>query len=440
MSMLIAFRAVQGAGAGGLIVLAMALIADVVSPRERGRYQGYFGAVFGASSVAGPLLGGYLTDQLSWRWVFYINVPLGILALIVTSAVLPETLRRRHVRIDWTGTVLLSTAIVCLVLLTTWGGTEYAWGSPVIIGLGIVAVVLGAAFVAVERRVDEPAIPLRLFRIRTFNVAAAVSFVLGVALFGAITYLPTFLQVANGASASNSGLLLVPMMGGMLIASMTAGQIITRTGRYRWFPVAGMAVVTVGMYLLSTLGTDSSRWESGAYMVVLGAGLGMVMQIIILATQNEAPIADLGVATSTITFFRTVGASVGVALAGALFNTRLTDLLGGGAPTGMTPEQITQLPPAEYAHMAGAFADAITMVFAYAVPLVLFGFLLTWLLKEVPLRGGPEVRSNGNGQATETAPADTAAAQVDGSGSEALRHRVPADLVDSVRSDVTTGG
>ncbi len=389
MMQLIAFRAVQGIGAGGLIVLAMALIADVVTPRERGRYQGYFGAVFGAASVAGPLVGGFLTDNLSWRWAFYVNVPLGILALFVTSAVLPKAAaRRRKVRIDWAGTLLLSSAIVSLVLLTTWGGTEYEWGSPVIVGLGVAAVVLGALFVMVERRVPEPAIPLRLFRIRTFNIASAVSLMIGIAMFGAITYLPTFLQVANGASASNSGLLLVPVMGGMLVASITAGQIITRTGRYRRFPIIGMAVTSIGMLLLSTLGTGSSRWESGLYMALLGAGIGMVMQILVLATQNEAPVEDLGVATSTVTFFRAVGGSVGVALFGALFNSRLTDLLGGAAPTGMTPEEIGQLPSADRAQLASAFADAITMVFLYAVPLLVIGFLLTWFLKEKPLRSG----------------------------------------------------
>jgi EmrB/QacA subfamily drug resistance transporter len=386
MGMLIAFRAIQGAGAGGLIVLTMAIIADVVSPRDRGRYQGFFGAVFGAASVAGPLLGGFFTDHLSWRWAFYINIPLGIVALFVTSAVLPASIRRLHVRIDWIGTALLSAAIVSLVLLTTWGGTQYAWGSPVILGLGIATVVLTVAFVVVERRVTEPAIPLRLFRMRTFVIACGVSFLIGAAMFGAITYLPTFLQVANGASASNSGLLLVPLMGGMLTASITSGQVISRTGRYRVFPIIGTAVTTVAMFLLSTLDTASSRWESGAYMALLGVGLGMVMQIIILAVQNEAPIRDMGVATSTVTFFRTVGSSVGVALAGALFSSRLRELLGGDAPTGLTPEQITHLPASEHAQLSEAFADAITRVFAFGVPVLLVGFLITWLLREAPLR------------------------------------------------------
>ncbi len=386
MGQLIAFRAIQGAGAGGLIVLAMAIIADVVSPRQRGRYQGYFGAVFGAASVAGPLLGGFFTDHLSWRWVFYVNLPLGILALFVTSAVLPRATARRRVRIDWAGTTLLSVAIICLVLLTTWGGTEYPWGSPVIIGLGIGTVAAGAAFVAVERRAAEPAIPLRLFRMRTFLVATVVSFVIGAAMFGSITYLPTFLQVANGASAGNSGLLLVPVMGGLLTTSIISGRIVSRTGRYRVFPIAGMALATLAIYLLSTLGTTSSRWESGLYMAMLGAGIGMVMQILVLATQNEAPVADLGVATSTVTFFRAVGGSVGVALFGALFNHRIVDLLGASAPTGMTPEQIAALPASEHAATAAAFADAITMVFQYSVPLLLIGSVVTWFLRETPLR------------------------------------------------------
>lgn len=404
MGMLIVFRAVQGVGAGGLIVLAQALIADIVSPRERGRYQGYFGAVFGAASVAGPLMGGFLTDHLSWRWVFYINLPLGILALIVTSATLPATRYRFRVRIDWAGIALLSGAISALVLLTTWGGDEFAWGSATIVGLGVVTAALLAAFVAVERRVEEPTLPLRLFRLPTFRIATVVSLIVGVAMYGTITYLPTFLQVANGASASNSGLLIVPVMLGLLSASVTAGQIITRTGHYRVFPVIGMAVASLGVFLLSTLDVGSSRWESGLYMFIFGAGIGMVMQIMVLATQNEAPVADLGVATSSITFFRTIGGSVGVSIFGALFTSRLAQMLGGGVPQGLTPGAINQLPDDQKAHLAGAFADAITTVFLWAVPLLLIGWMLTWWLKEKPLRTSSghvarqaEIAGNGHG-------------------------------------------
>jgi len=386
MGQLIVFRAVQGFGGGGLIVLAQAIIADVVSPRERGRYQGFFGAAFGLATVVGPLLGGFLTDHLSWRWVFYVNLPVGIVALLVTSVTLPANSRRRQVVIDWAGTGLLSVAITALVLMTTWAGNEYAWDSPVILGLGAVVVALVAAFVVVERRAAEPAIPLRLFRIRTIAIGSAVSFVVGIAMYGSTTYLPGFLQVANGASASNSGLLLIPLLGGLIGASMFAGQVVARTGRYRGFPIVGMAVASLAMLLLSTLDTGSSRLESGAYMVLLGVGIGLVMQIMVLASQNEAPLADLGVATSTINFFRAVGGSVGVAVFGSLVSRRLGQLLGDTSSLALTPEQLHALPAAQQAVIGSAFADAVGRVFLFAVPVILVGFVLTWFLRETALR------------------------------------------------------
>jgi EmrB/QacA subfamily drug resistance transporter len=404
MGLLIVFRGIQGAGAGGLIVLAQAIIADIVSPRERGRYMGYFYAGFGAASVIGPLTGGFITDHLSWRWVFYVNIPLAAIALVVTTAVLPSSPRRERVRVDWLGIGLLASAITCFVLLTTWGGNEYAWGSPVIVGLGVVSVALIPLFVAVERRAVEPALPLQLFRVRTFNIAIVVSLFVGVAMYGASTYLPTLLQVANGASASDSGLLLMPLMLGLLGASSVTGQIITRTGRYRIFPLIGTVLATLGMYLLSTLDTGSSRWESGVFMAVLGMGLGFTMQVMIIATQNETPAEDLGVATSTVTFFRTVGGSIGVALFGTLFASRLTNLVGEAA-RGLTPEQIAHLPAGERAQMASAVADSITGVFAYGVPLFVIAFLAAWLLRETPLRteSGEALRAGGAAEIVEIA-------------------------------------
>ena len=452
MGQLIAFRAIQGAGAGGIIVGAQALIADIVSPRERGRYQGYFGAVFGVSSVAGPLIGGFLTEHASWRWVFYVNLPIGLVALVVTSAVLPASVRRARVRIDWLGTTVLSAAIVCLVLVTTWGGTEHAWGSPVIVGLATAAVVLGVLFVVIERRVEEPAIPLRLFRNRTFNIASAVSLIIGAGMFGAIAFLPTFLQIGGGVSEANSGLLLVPVMAGLLISSIAAGRRVSRTGRYRHFPIIGMAVAATGMGLLATLDADSSRLESGAYMFVLGAGLGMVMQILVLATQNEAPVADLGVATSTVTFFRVVGGSLGVALAGAVINSRLTGALGTEPPSDLTPQVLRSLPADERAVLSTAYADAITTVFAYAVPVLLVGFALTWLLRAVPLRtvaarvaamaeaaGGPDgATHHATVPAAEVAGADgTEAPPPDGRSPSGP---APADMMDGVGPASTSGG
>ena len=390
MGQLIAFRAVQGVGGGGLMVLAQAIIADVVSPRERGRYMGYFGAVFGTAMVGGPLVGGFLTDQVSWRWVFYVNIPLGILALLVTGAVLPTTVRDRRPRIDYLGAALLTAAVTCIVLLTTWGGTEHEWGSPPIVSLGAAALVLLGVLLAVERRTEEPVVPIHLFSSRSFNVATSVSFIIGVAMFGAISFLPLFLQVVKGSSATSSGLLLLPLMAGLFAASTTSGQITARTGRYKVFPVAGCGAAAVAMFLLSTMDRGTPQALVTAFMVLLGIGIGLTIQTMVLAVQNAVGRGDLGVATSSVSFFRSMGGSLGVALFGALFNSRLADRVGTtafvGEGRGFTPETIRRLPEVGRGAYVDGFADSLTTVFLWATPLVVVGFALTWFLREVPLR------------------------------------------------------
>ncbi|WP_026321394.1 MDR family MFS transporter [Salinispora fenicalii] len=389
---LIAFRAVQGLGAGGLMVGVLAIIGDLVPPRERGRYQGMIAGIMAIALVAGPLVGGFITDHLSWRWAFYVNLPLGgaALALLVATLRLPR--HRTEHRIDWLGAALLAVGITAIVLVTTWGGNEYAWRSPQIVGLIVLAVASLAVFAVVERRAAEPVLPLSLFANRNFALISVIGFLLGFAMYGAMSFLPLYQQTVQGASATESGLLLLPLMFGMLVVSLVVGRTITRTGRYRAFPIIGGVVMSAGMVLLTRLDAQTEVAESSLYLLVLGVGMGFLMQTTMLIAQNSVDQRDLGAASGAATFFRSIGGSFGISLFGAVFASRLADSPGGGifgggeAGAAMDLVKLRELPEAVRELVLGGLADAISHVFLWALLFTLVVPVLAWLIREIPLR------------------------------------------------------
>ena len=399
MAELIAFRAIQGLGAGGLMVGAMATLGDIVAPRERGRYMSYMMVVMMLATIGGPLLGGFITTAFSWRWIFYINIPLGGAALVYLLVTLHVPSHRVKHKVDYLGGSLLAVAATALILLATWGGTQYAWGSPQIIGLALLTVAAGVAFYVTEMRAAEPMMPLHVYRNRNFSLSMAMTFLTGLAMFGAMTFLPLFQQTVQGESPTVSGLALTPMMLGVTVTSIVAGQVTTKTGRYKVFPILGGGIMAVGMFLLSGLDTGTTRLESALYYVVLGLGMGFLMQMVSLIAQNSVQQKDMGVASSARMFFQQIGGSLGVAAFGALFARQLTASLSAATSRGgpgvhisasggqLNPATVNSLPALVRHDVFAAISDAIQHVFIWALPAAVVIFVLAWFIKEVPLRG-----------------------------------------------------
>ena len=402
MTWLIIGRAIQGIGGGGLMILSQAIIADVVPARERGKYMGIMGGVFALSSVAGPLLGGWFTESIGWRWAFWMNIPLGILA--IASAIfflrLPKRILEAKPKLDIAGMAILAIASTSIVLITTWGGTTYDWNSPIIISLIAAAVASAIALVAVERRAAEPVMPLHLFKKKNFLLTTGAGLIIGIAMFGAMAYMPTYLQMVTGASATNAGFMMIPMMAALLVSSITSGAIVSKTGRYKWFPVAGVSIVGVSLFLLSTMTPDLPIWVICSFLAVMGLGLGLSMQILVLIVQNTFPLKEVGTATAGNNYFRQIGASVGSAVVGGLFSSRLTQLLSermpatagavAGSENSFTPELVKHLPEPVHNIIIGSYNDALAPIFLYMIPLIVIAVILLIFVKEVPLRTSVE--------------------------------------------------
>ncbi|HEX4219579.1 MAG TPA: MFS transporter [Acidimicrobiales bacterium] len=403
---LILFRAIQGLGGGGLMIGAQTIVGDIVSPRARGRYMGLFMAMFGVTTVIGPLIGGFFVDTIGWRWIFYINIPIGALGLVVTTFALPGALSRVRRVIDYLGTALVALAATCLVLFTSLGGTSYPWTSPFIIGLAVAGVVFTVLFLLAERRAVEPVIPLPLFTNRVFAASSAIGFVVGFAMFGALTFIPLFFQDVKGISPVLSGVRLFPLMGGLLVASIGSGLLVSRWGRYKVFPVVGTGLMTIGLYLMSLIGVTTGAWAMAGYMVVFGLGLGLVLQVLTVAVQNAVPYEELGTGTSGVTFFRMIGGSFGTAVFGAIFanlvvHNILSALHLSKAPSGFSlnadnPSAIKQLPPALQSGVVHGIAHTVSTMFLIGVPIAFVAFLLSWTLPEIELR--KSIRSSDPGE------------------------------------------